>query len=423
MKYYESTLIWNLNMNKKPNRACSAVSKSLFMVIYGNIKKTGYRKQRHGVWGIGLLLIIIGFVSCDVVPGTEVVRVPDVEKMTTLTIATWNVQALFDGKESGMEYGEYLAAAGWSEEKYQARITALAESVVCMADKVPDVLAMQEVEHGGILKELAEGPLAKYGYQWTFFANNPEASLGLGVLSRLPFLKTKTHSVTSDGKTSPRPVMEVWLQPGNMPMALFICHWKSKLGGEDITEAVRRASARVILRRIREINAEEPDLPVIIMGDLNENYDEFYRQAGSIVCGLLPDDPKAAELSGFMPAEDLPVSNGSRETQKDFLIISRQKPPQTKYFPQEAVVLYSPWGNELEKGSYNYQDKWETIDHFLLSKGFFDEQGWDYEASEVLHKEPFINTRMVPRAYNPRIGSGLSDHLPLMLTLKRVLPF
>jgi endonuclease/exonuclease/phosphatase family metal-dependent hydrolase len=409
-------------MNKKSNMACATVYKAFFMMIAKNIKKINYRKQYCKIFAIGLLPIIIVFAGCDVVPGTEAVRATDAGEMKTLTIATWNVQALFDGKENGMEYDEYLTAAGWSEEKYQARITALAESVIRMADKVPDVLAIQEVEHGGILKELAEGPLAKHGYQWTFFANNPGASLGLGVLSRLPFLKTKAHSVTSDGTTSPRPVMEVWLQPGNKPMALFICHWKSKLGGETATEAIRRASARVILRRIREISIEEPGLPIIIMGDLNENHDEFYRQAGSIVSSLLPDDPKAAELSGFIPEDDLLVSKGSRETQKDFLIISRQKPPQTKYFPQEAVVLYSPWGNELEKGSYNYQDKWETIDHFLLSKDFFDEQGWDYNTSEVMHKEPFINTRMVPRAYNPRIGSGLSDHLPLLLTLKRVLP-
>jgi endonuclease/exonuclease/phosphatase family metal-dependent hydrolase len=386
---------------------------------YHEHRKIGFGIAGCGVWLAGLVMAAaIGVMSCDMIPGNEAVRTADTAGMKSLMVATWNVQALFDGKDNSAEYDEYLSAAGWSEEKYRARLTALAESVECMPKGGPDVLALQEVEHAGILQELAEGHLAKYGYQWTFFANNPGASLGVGVLSRLPLLETRAHSVTAEGNTSPRPVMEVWLQPGNEPVALFICHWKSKLGGSDSTEMERRASARVILRRIREIREEKPDLPVLVMGDLNENHDEFYRRAGAVVSALLPDDPMAAELSGFPPdgedTEDLP------KAQKDYLIISRQKPPQAKYFAKEAIALYSPWGNELEMGSYNYQDKWETIDHFLLSEGFFDGKGWDFDACEVLDKEPFINTRGIPRAYNPRTGSGISDHLPLVLTLKRL---
>jgi endonuclease/exonuclease/phosphatase family metal-dependent hydrolase len=236
-------------------------------------------------------------------------------------------------------------------------------------------------------------------------------------------LETKAHSVTYDGETSPRPVLEVRLRPGNMPLTLFICHWKSKLGGDDETEVLRRASARVILRRLQEIREEEPDMPVIIMGDLNENYDEFYRRAGSVVSALLPDDPKAAEFSGFARDNgDLEAgleAGQVRGAQTDFLIVSRQKPPQTRYFAMGAVALYSPWGNELEKGSYSYQNEWETIDHFLLSEGLFDQRDWEFDSCEALHKEPFISDRGIPQTYNPRTGYGLSDHLPLLLKLKR----
>jgi endonuclease/exonuclease/phosphatase family metal-dependent hydrolase len=296
----------------------------------------------------------------------------------------------------------------------------LAEAVTHVADGAPDILALQEVENGEILRDLAEGHLANYGYLWTSFANNPWASLGVGVLSRVPLLETKAHSVTYDGDTSPRPVLEVRLQPGNMPLTLFICHWKSKLGGEDTTEVLRRASARVILRRLQEIKEEEPDMPVVIMGDLNENYDEFYRRAGSVVSALLPDDPKAADFSGFARDNEEPEPGQPRKAQADFLIISRQKPPQTRYFARETVALYSPWGNELEKGSFSYRDEWETIDHFLLSEGLFDQRDWEFDSSAALHKEPFISDRGIPRTYNPRTGYGLSDHLPLLLKLKRL---
>jgi endonuclease/exonuclease/phosphatase family metal-dependent hydrolase len=351
-------------------------------------------------------MYVIVFGGCNGISRSKDGRAEDIEGMRALIIATWNVQALFDGKEDGTEYPEYRMPAGWSEEKYQARLTALAEAAACMAEGVPDILALQEVETEAVLKSLAEGPLAKYGYNWTFFASNPGAPLGVGLLSRLPLLKTRSHSITCNGDTSPRPIAEVWVEAAKKPMALFICHWKSKLGGEDATESVRRASAQVILRRVREIKEKEPDFPVVILGDLNENHDEFYRRSGLAVSALLPDDPAAAELSAWKkPA--------------DFLVISGQKPPRSRYFAYETAAFYSPWDNELEKGSYYYNDGWETIDHFLLSNGFFDGQGWEFDTCEAPRREPFINNRGIPWAYNPRTGNGLSDHLPLLLKLRR----
>ncbi|MDR0555223.1 MAG: endonuclease/exonuclease/phosphatase family protein [Treponema sp.] len=326
----------------------------------------------------------------------------------TLSIVTWNLQALFDGIETGTEYGDYLEKSGWTMEKYHARLTAVAEAVGQMAEKPPDILAFQEVENSGVLRDLGEGPLSGLGYGWTFFANNPGAALGLGVLSRYPLLQTKTHSITSGGETAPRPVLELRLEPEGKPLTLFVCHWKSKAGDGGDTENLRRASARIIMRRFDELRREDPELPVIIMGDLNENHDEFYRQAGSIVSALLPDDPKAAELSGF------------RDTGagiQDFLVLSRQKPPQSRYFAATMPALYSPWGGELQAGSFVYQHEWETIDHFLLSDGLFNDRGWDFDSCQALRKEPFINNNGYPNAYNPRTGSGQSDHVPLLLTL------
>jgi endonuclease/exonuclease/phosphatase family metal-dependent hydrolase len=381
--------------------------KSFFMMILGIFRKIIPGKRSPRAWLTGLLATCVAaFGSCNGIAGTKAKQAGDAEEMKTLTIATWNVQALFDGKEDGIEYPEYRMTAGWSEEKYQARLTSLAEAAAHITEGIPDILALQEAENETVLRNLVEGPLAKYGYNWTFFANNPGSPLGVGLLSRLPLLETKVHSITWNGDTSPRPIAEVWLEAEKTPMALFICHWKSKVEGEDITEPIRRASARVILRRLREIEEKEPDLPVIILGDLNENHDEFYRRSGSVVSALLPDDPVAAEFAALKkPA--------------DFLVISGQKPPQPHYFARETAAFYSPWKNELEKGSYRYKGEWETLDHFLLSKEFFDGQGWEFDACEAPHWEPFINDRGMPWTYNPRTGNGLSDHLPLLLKLKR----
>ncbi|MDR1107480.1 MAG: endonuclease/exonuclease/phosphatase family protein, partial [Spirochaetaceae bacterium] len=292
-----------------------------------------------------------------------------------------------------------------------ARITSLSQAAEHLS---ADVLAIIEVENVQILDTLGSDLWAKQKYPWTFFANSPGSSLGLGVLSRFPFTKTKTHSAVYGTEATPRPVAELWLEPEGQPLVLFVCHWKSKLGGDKKTESLRRAAAWIINRRIGEIRQDDPEIPVIILGDLNENHDEFYRQKGEFICALLPDDPDAAELAGKNPT--------GIKIYDDFLVVSGEKPPRTAYFAPGSPALYSPWGIELSPGSYYYRNAWETIDHLLLSEALFDGRGWDFDSCLVMDQEPFLNAKGHPNTYNPRTGFGLSDHLPLKLVLMQPSP-
>ncbi|MFP3040985.1 endonuclease/exonuclease/phosphatase family protein [Treponema primitia] len=349
--------------------------------------------------------LIIG--GCSLLEGVEDHGSPQ----GSLRIVTWNVQALFDGSQTGTEYSEYLNDAGWAEDKFSARVNAIAQAIGRIADGVPDIIALEEIENSQCLEAIAQSELSKYGYGYTFFSKNKGASLGIGVLSRIPFTDTRVHGMVWDQETAPRPVLELWLRPEDTPLVLFVCHWKSKLGGDDNTETLRRASARVILRRIREIQTEYPDVPAVIMGDLNENYDEFYRRGRKILSALLPDDPDAAD---FIRAD---FTRTETENRGNFLILSGEKPPAAAYFDSSMPAFYSPWGQELQNGSYYYKNDWETIDHFLLSEQFFDQAGWDFSSCRVLDQEPFVNAKGTPDTYSPRTGNGLSDHLPLMLVL------
>jgi endonuclease/exonuclease/phosphatase family metal-dependent hydrolase len=329
----------------------------------------------------------------------------------TLRVVTWNVQALFDGNQSGVEYDDYLTEAGWAEEKFSARVTAISQAIGRIEGGAPDIVALEEIENLQCLEALASGELAKYGYGWTYFSKNKGAPLGIGVLSRIPFTEARVHGMVWNRETAPRPVLELWLEPEGAPLALFVCHWKSKLGGDDNTETLRRASARIILRRIREIRSTRPDVPAVIMGDLNENYDEFYRRGGTTLSALLPDDPDASDFIGG--------KSGGLSGGDDFLVLSGEKPPAAVNFDSSTPAFYSPWGQELQGGSYYYRNEWETIDHFLLSEQLFDQRGWDFDWCQVLAQEPFIKDGGVPNAYNPRSGGGISDHLPLLLVLTR----
>jgi len=342
-------------------------------------------------------------------------------KAGTITLMTWNLNNLFDGVEDGTEYDEYRKSAGWSEEKYRGRLNTIKDAISRIEPK-PDLIVFQEVENLTILDDIA-GSLS--GFAWSHFANNPEAALGIGIISRLPLTEARVHSITIQTDTTPRPVLEVRVQtvkgesaeqtePEQTDIVVFACHWKSKLGEASVTENNRKSSARVILRRIRELWETEPELGVIITGDLNENYDEFYRQNGDVISALLPDDPYCAQITGCSTAD----GEADAEMQKDFLVLSRNKPPVPVNFPQGTVVLFSPWMKELENGSYFYKHAWETIDHFLVSRQFFNMSALEYERTVIVNIQPFTNYSGIPVSYNPKTGLGLSDHLPLLLVLK-----
>ncbi|MDR0561484.1 MAG: endonuclease/exonuclease/phosphatase family protein [Spirochaetaceae bacterium] len=346
-----------------------------------------------------LAWLILGFAGCEVLEksGNAAEKPPE-----TLRIVTWNVQTLFDGDETGAEYDEYRSSAGWTDEKYKARLNTLALAVEKMTEPAPDILGLMEVENPRVLEDILQGPLAKKGYGWSFFGINPGAPLGIGILSRFPFEETLLHSITLNGETAPRPMLEIRLLVKDSPLICMVCHWKSKREGEDATESLRKASARLIVRRLQELKQENPAIPVIVMGDLNENYDEFYRRESGITSALLPDVPEVAARIG--------------DTQADFLILSGKKPPEPEFCASDGAILYSPWGEELEEGSYYFRNAWETIDHFLLSGALFDRTGWDFHSCRVIKQEPFLKDDK-PYAYNPRTGNGFSDHLPLLLTL------
>ncbi|MDR0409890.1 MAG: endonuclease/exonuclease/phosphatase family protein [Spirochaetaceae bacterium] len=349
--------------------------------------------------------------SCGVYTGSG-----DGGKASGLSIATWNTQALFDGQDDGVEYEEYRAANGWNNEKYRARLNNISKAVQSIEKKGPDVIALIEIEKPDILEQLAQDYLADSGYKYSAFSGLPGYALGVGVLSRKPLIKTLSHSSNIKGAILPRPVMEVWVEAEGQAVILFVCHWKSKLGGDADTEPLRRDAARVILRRLKAIRQENPHAPIVVLGDLNENHDEYIRHEGELLCALLPDSPEAAKLAGYDNETIENEGEKPREAQ-DFFILSTEKPPQSAFFSGVDGVFYTPWGTELEKGSYYYGGGWETIDHVLLNSAFFDSSGWEFRSAAVIDSEPFVNTKDEPDQYNTRSGYGLSDHLPLLLTL------
>jgi len=380
--------------------------------------KTRRKAARVLCRAVLLLVLAVGYAGCGIF-GREA---RGLAGGNSIAIMTWNVQLLFDGIEEGTEFREFREAAGWTREKYLGRLNVIARAIGGM-ERMPDLIALQEVESALVVEDLARA-LSAHRYHWTHFARIPGMSLGVGLLSRLPLEGARAHSIDLDGDLAPRPMLEVRVNaPGILAdgdgssLLLFVCHWKSKRGGADETESTRRASARIVLRRMRELARTNPNLPVVVVGDLNVTHDEFVRGGGATMRSLMPDDPGAAEFAlRYVFGGDNP--GAGVELQRDFIVVSHDKPPRARYFPDGVLALYSPWTVEKDGGSFFFRNAWETIDHFLLSAQLFDGVGWEFYDSRVLDVPPFVTVEGLPNGYNPRTGRGISDHLPLMLFLQ-----
>ncbi|MEW6565848.1 MAG: endonuclease/exonuclease/phosphatase family protein [Spirochaetota bacterium] len=386
-----------------------------------------------------VLLLPVFYLSCTSCENP----LADKKPPSRFRIASWNLQAFFDGQETGTEYTDYTAKSSWNEIAYKSRLTMLEDAMTKWPEPQtrgehpgPDIFALVEVENSAVLEDLRSGPFAPFKYSYSAFAANPASPLGLGMLSRFPILSTRSHSLQTESFSTPRPMLEAEIELPGEHLFLFVCHWKSKLGNPSETEAIRRASAELVNRRIHELSLDHPDTPplVLVAGDLNENVDEYSRQGGTCLTALMPADisPESFIEATATPRAFIKLTGSPADLPAPTTATIPAPVPATAAAGIAAApvtaplatpaIFYSPWLNAPWPGSYAFQGAWETIDHILIGPAFFDNRGWEYASFFVHDQAPFTNDAGFPNSFNPRTGKGLSDHLPILADFYQIRP-
>jgi len=341
-----------------------------------------------------------------------------VDQAQEIRIVSYNVHNLFDAEESGNEYPEFKPLKGkWTKELYAKRLANVVEAVRSLGKgkdsgsaqaRDPDILCVQEIENEKVLADLAEH-FRKGAYRYWAISGPKDSIIHTGVLSRFPVTAMHTHSVMDAWGFGPlRDILEVELDTSGATsdadrILLLICHWKSKREGEQETESARRAAAALLAQRIREIESEKPDLPIIVCGDFNESPDEYLRISRRYPTALMPlesgSPPAAAE------GEPLWVS-------QSFLQPAGSSPNDAS-----RVALYSPWAEKPDGFSIAYRDKREQFDGFLLNAALQDGIGLEYEGFCTSESPVLFDASGKPFEWNGT--SGYSDHLPVCLVLQK----
>lgn len=343
-----------------------------------------------------LSIFIFLIISCTrcVLPGFDSLS-------SRIVFMSYNTQNIFDDTDNGTEYPEFDPSYGeWGISQYNTRLFNLSEIIRRSVPGGPDLIALQEIENERVAVDLVEGYLKGMGYIDIVVTDTEDSAIQLGFISRFELKKIKVHQILSNNKIIGRPVLEASMIIDTNTVYIFNNHWKSKLGGAEETEPARIASASLLSRRIYELSSEDPVAEIVVLGDLNENWDEYRRNGGDYITALIPLED--------LPIFDIPGSILISENQDSINLIHNPG----------LISLYSPWNTNSEyNGSYVYNDSWETIDHVLLNSAMFNGTGLEYKSFKVMMDDFLLNTWGEPLSWRTETGMGYSDHLPLILEL------
>jgi len=303
---------------------------------------------------------------------------------TTLKIATYNVENLFDLHKSGHEYREYIpyTKSNWNQKTYKIKLKNIANVI---KDINADIIALQEIESLQALKDLRL-TLKRAGlyYQYFKIANKKNTTIKVALLSKIPFIYTKEVQVTSSYKY--RNILEVKFKINNHDLYFFVNHWKSKSG----PESMRIISAKALRKRIKTIGF---DKNIILVGDFNSDYEEYKR---------------------FKRKRKLNDTNG-RTGINDVL---QTKNKHTK------ESLYNLWYDTAIKNrySYIYRGKKEAMDNIIVTPRLLSSPNFHYKKRSItpfdkkyLFKGKYPYRWKVSRAKTPKHkGKGYSDHLAVI---------
>lgn len=314
----------------------------------------------------------------------------------TYNILFYNAENFFDVDDDPTTADEEYLPKGtrnWSKYRMYDKNNRVAKVIMASGGwDTPVLVGLAEIESATIGKILTESsPLKGLDYGFLHQESQDRRGIDVMLLYRKEYytpIKTNFYPVeyAENPNFRSRDILYSKGVLGRDTLHVFVNHWPSKYGGAVATIPLRKAAATTLKKRTDSIMATDPMAKIIIMGDLNDAARE----------------PSMVEALGAIRYEE-PV-------------------------PDNALVNLSWPIVDTGKGSHKYQGHWDVIDHFVVSKGLLDGDGLSTDEDGMkLLELPFLmekddrylgvqpNRTYIGFSYH----DGYSDHLPVMLELKK----
>lgn len=309
----------------------------------------------------------------------------------TFTVASYNVENLFDLVKHRSDYREYIpnTKSNWNQKNFNIKVNNVLK---VLKDIDADIIALQEIENRQMMNLLLK-KLPQYKYSsFTKFRNS---SVGIGFLSKIKIKKNKDINVKFRNKIF-RPILETTFEIDNIEFKIFNNHWPSKR----VNESYRVKFAKKLFDRIEKL---PKDYDYILLGDFNSNYDEFK---------TIYKEKKLNNTSGITGINQvLNTTIDKRYVSYDDILKYKKR------------VHYNLWLdlNYNNRFSNKYRGRNNTPDNIIIAPALLDNKKLTYKTKSFEVFKPsylYKNKRIIRWKMNNRVhkGGGFSDHLPIIAT-------
>ena len=303
-----------------------------------------------------------------------------------ITIATYNVENLFDLKKSGFEYDEYIpnGISQWNEKNYKIKLQNISQVI---RDINPDIIALQEIESYQAFIDLKRDGLY---YRYYAFAGAKNTIVKVGIFSKYNILYKKEIPINATFRY--RNILETKIDVEGKELYLFTNHWKSKAG----KESERILSAKKLFARVEEIGF---DKNIMLLGDFNSDYDEKSKI-----------DKNHNDTEGKTGINDI--------LQTKLLIDKADEITPLKGY------MYNLWYDAAidERYSYTYGKRKESPDSIIITPNMLKNTNFYYNGSSIstfrpdylMQNNETYKWQVSKRKPRYHLGKGYSDHLPVI---------
>ena len=302
----------------------------------------------------------------------------------TFTIASYNVQNLFDMRFDGTEYEQFIPNEhNWTKNVLNIKLNNISD-VIC--DLNADIISLQEIENSNAFNLLKDRlKLVGCEYKYSAITHNEKSSIQVSLLSKYPLINI--HELKTDRDTD-RYILQATAIINNYKLILFANHWKAKSRGG--FESRRVSYANSLVKNLPK-NAE-----YIILGDFNTKYNEF-----------LNLKKKYNNTNGIVG-----INHILKTVDNNKLITKNTIKNGLYYNLWLEVPVYHRW-------SVNFYGNKDAIDSIILPSTLFDFKNIDYldksfrvfKPYYLFTKEHWVNRWQYK--HKKHQGKGYSDHFPI----------
>lgn len=293
------------------------------------------------------------------------------------TFVELNCENLFDTYPDPVKQDAEFLPNGvrrWTKTRYWQKLDNIAREILSTCDdKIPDMVALCEVENDNVLHDLTRrSVLSEANYDYVVTSSPDLRGVNVALLfNPSSFVPFHSHSIRVEPLKGMRPTRDILYVSGvnttDDTLHVFVVHAPSRYGGERYSRPFRLVVADRLCAAVDSVLSVTPGAHILIAGDFNDEADS--------------------------PALQRICRHRLRNLTKDAR------------------------GVNGIRGTYRYKGRWSSLDHILGSCSLYArlDTAYIHAPAFLLENEPSYGGYRPRRTYNGyKYQSGYSDHLPLV---------